>query len=127
MADKYKKLNDYTLEVVQGLSAEELNMTYYKSPSDYSLTRIFNFGAGQVTTLARHSNSVSSHYSSNQGAGIATSVQMHTEDFQNLPSTYEVELMHKKLTELGGKPPPLETTIRAVGKKPAGLGTSKKQ
>lgn len=112
MQETFKKLNDYTLEVVQPLSDAYLAPGSFKTPSDYRLTRIFNFGTGQVTTLARHFAAVASNeYSSHTSSGIASSVQMTVQDFADLPSTFEVEQMHKKLTELDGNPPALDTVL----------------
>lgn len=112
MQETFKKLNDYTLEVVQPLSDAHLALGSFKAPSDYRLTRIFNFGTGQLTTLARHFAAVTSNeYSSHTSAGVSSSVQMSVQDFADLPSTYEVEQMHKKLTELDGNPPALDTVL----------------
>ncbi len=112
MTETYKKLNDYTLEVMQSLSDAHFSPGNFKTPSDYRLTRIFNFGTGQITTLARHFAIVaSSEFSSHTSSGAASSVQMSVQDFATLPSTYEVEQMHKKLTELEGNPPALDTVL----------------
>ncbi len=112
MSETYNKLNDYTLEVVQRLGDSAMSAGSFNAPSDYRLTRIFNFGAGQVTTLARHyALSTSSAYSSHNSTSMASSVQMSVQDFTDLPSTYEVEAMHKKLIELKGNPPALDSVL----------------
>lgn len=114
MAESYHKINDYTLEAVQILDDKDMSLGSFRSPSEYRLTRIFNFGTGQVITLARHFAGVASHYSSDHGAGVASSMQMHVQDFRDLPSLHEVEQMHRKLkTELQGNPPPLEEILDA--------------
>lgn len=120
MGEDYRKINSYTLEVVQDLGDASLNLGSYRSPSDYRLTRIFNFGSGQITTLARHFAGVASNYSSDHGAGVASSLQMDIQDFADLPSLHEVKLMHKKLKELKGNPPPLEDIISKKLGKPSG-------
>lgn len=108
----YNVLNDYTLEVVQDLSDRSPNLGSYNTHADYKLTRIFNFGTGQLTTLARHFSGIAGRYSSDPGAGIASSLQMQTQDFRDLPSLHEVRLMHAKLKELKGNPPPLEDILQ---------------
>lgn len=112
MTETYKKLNDYTLEVVQPLSDAYLSAGTFKTPGDYRLTRIFNFGTGQITTLARHFSIVASNeYSSHTSSGVAAAVQMSVQNFADLPAKYELEIMHRKLIELEGAPPPLETLL----------------
>ncbi|MFN7113792.1 MAG: hypothetical protein ACK4PK_05465 [Alphaproteobacteria bacterium] len=111
MQSNYKKLDDYTLEVVQSLSENQPSLGSYHVQSDYRLTRIFNFGTGQLTTLARHFSGVAGKYSSDNGAGVASSLQMQVQDFRDLPSLHEVRRMHTKLKELNGNPPPLEDLI----------------
>ncbi|MDP2206728.1 MAG: hypothetical protein Q8K65_10540 [Alphaproteobacteria bacterium] len=111
MSNRYNKLNDYTLEVVQSLSERNPSLGSYNTQADYSLTRIFNFGTGQLTTLARHFSGISGRYSSDNGAGVASSLQMQVQDFRDLPSLHEVRLMHAELERLHGKPPPLEDLI----------------
>lgn len=123
MANSYKKLNEYTLEVVQSLDDEKASLGSYSSFSDFRLTRVFNFGTGQVTTLARHFSGVAGRYSSDAGAGVASTLQMNVQNFRDLPSLYEVELMHRKLRDLGGSPPALEDMLgggAVVGKRRLG-------
>lgn len=114
MNDSYNKINDYTLEVVQNLSEREpaLGSYSYNIHADYSLTRIFNFGTGQITTLARHFAGVAGRQAHVHGAGVASSMQMQVQDFRDLPSLHEVTLMHQKLQEMDGNPPPLEGLIQ---------------
>lgn len=112
MSEKYRKINDHTLEVVQTLGDTSLDLGSYKTPSDFRLTRIFNFGTGQITTLARHFAGVASHYSSDHGAGMASSLQMQVQNFHELPSLFEVRAMHQKLRDAGGKPPPLDDILQ---------------
>lgn len=112
MSESYHKINDYTLEAVQILNDKSLGMGSFRSPSEYRLTRIFNFGTGQITTLARHFAGVAGQYSSDHGAGVTSSVQMHVQDFRDLPSLHEVKQMHRKLkVDLKGNPPPLEEIL----------------
>lgn len=110
MSETFKKMNDYTLEVVQKIDNGSDSMSSYKISSDYRLTRIFNFGTGQVTTLAKHSTLLGGYYSE-YGAGAASSLQMSVQDFRDLPSTHEVALMHAKLKSLGGRPPALAALL----------------
>lgn len=85
--EAYEKLNDYTLSVTTDFSRQ--------SSADPELRRIFNFLARQVTTV----------YS--QWYGSAVSNSMVIQKFSELDSLAEVELMHKKLSQLGGTPPAL--------------------
>lgn len=112
MNDSYNKINDYTLEVVQKISERQPSLGSYNTQADYSLTRIFNFGTGQLTTLARHFVGVAGRYSHDHGAGVASSMQMQVQDFRDLPSLHEVSLMHQKLKKMDGNPPPLEDLIQ---------------
>jgi hypothetical protein len=85
----FEKLNDYTLSVVHDFA--RLHKT------DPELRRIFNFAARNVTTI----------YS--MWYGHAVTSNMHVEKFSDLDSLDEVAMMHAKLCEMDGNPPPLPT------------------
>jgi len=81
----FEKLNDYTLSVTNDFERQE--------QADPELRRIFNFKARQVTTI----------FSQWYSAGVANN--MDVKNFSQLDSLEEVELMRRKLIDLGGNPP----------------------
>lgn len=83
------KDNDYTLRV----HTEELSNTNHSR----SITRLFNFKAAQVTTLAREWIG--------QSYGVGSSSNMIIQNFSDIESKDEIREMHAKLVELGGTPP----------------------
>lgn len=100
MPSSYHKEDDYTLRATS------------TTPGGGSLSRYFNFAAEQVTTIYERKEQLKDQYSS-YGTGAATSVsvalasEFNVQKFSELDSLAEVEMMHAKLTELGGKPPSL--------------------
>jgi hypothetical protein len=90
MADGFEKLNDYTLRVTDDLG--------HNSNWGQGLTRLFNFKAGQVTTVFREWISTSN--------GAALTSQMQVQNFSDVESQDEIREMRGKLIELGGNPPP---------------------
>jgi hypothetical protein len=81
----FEKLNDYTLSVTNDFERQ--------AQADRELRRIFNFKARQVTTIF------------SQWFGHAVSNTMDVKNFSQLDSLEEVELMRRKLIDLGGRPP----------------------
>jgi len=116
MAEKFFKKNDYTLDVIDQTS-ETYNSYDSALPMTHvsSLTRTFNFLSGQVTTVTRDLMFQSHGYEKGGSSSVAATAT--TQNFDDLPSTAEVELMHAKLKDLGGKPPALETVLGGLNKK----------
>lgn len=85
--ETFEKLNDYTLSVTTDFGRMH--------KADPELRRIFNFAAQDITTI------YSMWYST------AVSASLHVQKFSELDSLDEVEMMHAKLCEMGGKPPAL--------------------
>lgn len=112
MKEEFEKVNDYTLAV--NLTMETYDRDY--SVGKYQLTRIFNFEAGQVTTLAR--DWTHQRRGQESGGSSASSLQMSIQNFRDIENNEEIAEMHRKLAGLGGHPPPLEDSL---GKKPGGL------
>ena len=121
MSEKFEKLNDYTLEVRIDMSPKTHRPESYELGETAKLRRIFNFRAAQVTTIMQQSAYIASDYSSEGGAGVTAASQMNIQNFDDIQSQFEIELMHKKLCELGGKPPSMEQLRGGPNKKP-GLG-----
>lgn len=110
MKETFRKINDYTL-------SHDVQMDKYANgyvEGKFELKRIFNFASGQITTIAR--DWLSQSRGSESGGSSGTSLQMQVQDFTDLPSTVELEMMHKRLKELEGKPPELETILVQKGK-----------
>jgi hypothetical protein len=115
---EYKKEDDYTLLVTNTL------------PTGGTLSRYFNFAAGQITTLFTQQSNLKEkdsikQYNSEGGAGISVSVataltsQMHVQNFSSLDYTAELEQMHKLLKTKGGNPPPLDEKLTRKIDKPS--------
>jgi len=125
MTEEFKKVNDHTLRVTEDISLSDVHGTsYYNQHTQKSqLMRIFNFRSAQITTIAQQASYVIST-SGNGGSGAANSTQMSVQNFDDVQSQLEIELMHAKLKELGGKPPSLEDLRGGFTKKP-GLGAAR--
>lgn len=121
MTEKFEKLNDYTLQVSVDMSPKAHRPESYELGETAKLSRIFNFRSAQVTTIMQQSAYIASDYSSEGGAGVTAASQMSVQNFDEIQSQLEIELMHEKLKELGGKPPSLEQLRGGLDKKP-GLG-----
>ncbi len=118
MAEKYVAANAYTLDVI-----DEKKIQFDSYGSQYmthisSITRTFNFLAAQVTTMTR--DLLFQSHGSDRGGAASVATTTRTENFDDLPSTAEVRLMHETLTSLGGTPPALEETFGA-SKRPSRL------
>ena len=112
MEEKITKLNDYTLRV----TAEE--RSGYRREG---YTKLFNFLARQVTTT--HRDWLFEDRGSSAAGEAAMATTTIVESFDDLPGTGEVALMHKKLIELGGTPPALDTVLPPrIHKKPGAPG-----
>lgn len=83
----FEKLNDYTLSVVNDFGR--------MSKADPELRRIFNFAARDITSI----------YSMWYGSAVTSN--MNVTKFSELDSLDEVQLMHRKLRDMGGNPPEL--------------------
>lgn len=114
MKEEFDKVNDYTLAVK--LTLDSMGSDY--SSSKHELTRIFNFQSGQVTTIARDWTHQDRGYEG--GGSSASALQMSVQNFGDVERQGEIELMHRKLVELGGKPPQLSDILPSqVTKKPS--------
>lgn len=115
MPTQYTKQNPYTL-----MATDEV-------PGGGTLSRYFNFAAGQVITIFREKAEMKENikaYQSSGGNAVAASValtsQIHVQKFSEFDSTAEIEMMHAELVRRGGKPPPLNE-LPGKAKKPAVL------
>jgi len=117
MEENFTKLNDYTLQVTQDMTAPDIDPRYYEHRAASTLTRLFNFRAAQVTTILNQGSMVAGYSSSQGGAGVSSSAQMFVQNFDDIQSQLEIDFMHKKLKELGGTPPALEDLRSGLGKK----------
>lgn len=96
----YSKEDDYTL------------CAYNALPGAGVLRRYFNFASEQITTIYSEKAQIEmkiKDYERNGGNSAAVSValtsQMDIRKFSELDSQLEIELMRKKLRDLGGTPP----------------------
>lgn len=123
MSEQFDKVNDYTLRVTEDMSLSDMDTSNYYSAFKQrtQLTRIFNFRSAQVTTIFQQ-NSYVIGKASESGGGAANSTEMTVQNFDDVQSQLEIELMHAKLKKMGGKPPALEDLRGGFTKKP-GLGT----
>lgn len=115
--EQFVKDNDYTLSVI---TTRNIPVGSFSSIS--RVTRTFNFLAQQVTTATYDAVlGNSGGYKTGGTSGISTTLgQQHFTEFRTMA---EVILMHKKLRDLKGHPPPLEDITGDLGKskKPARL------
>ncbi len=123
MKETFDKINDYTLR--QTLTEPEQILSGYSSGLKVNarITRIFNFMAAQITTVTRDMT-----YESRGGdAGGSSSVATQTsiQNFGDVQSDLEIRAMHKKLTELQGKPPAIDDILGGINKRPARLGQNR--
>jgi len=120
MHEEFEKVNDYTLRVTEDISLPDLESSNYYNAHNHKsqLMRIFNFRAAQVTTIVQQASYVIGN-SSQTGGGAANSTQMTVQNFDDVQSQLEIELMHAKLKKMGGKPPALEDLRGGFTKKPA--------
>ncbi len=105
MGISYHKKNDYSL-IEHSVEAGEENDMYFSS----SLSRTFNFLSGQVTTVTR--DFIYEPRGSSAGGSASVATQLYVQNFTDLGSLAEVRLMHQKLVELAGNPPPLEEILQ---------------
>ena len=106
-------------------------MVEYSKYSDYTLcetgdvaggtlTRQFNFASGTITTVFREQAERSQTQKEwrsdmttvSDAVSVALTSQMQIQKFSELDSLAEVIILHKKLQDLGGTPPPLEDIIQ---------------
>jgi hypothetical protein len=118
MKETFTKINDYTLQ--QLLEEPKETISAYSDFQVYSrISRVFNFEAAQLTSTTR--DMVLLSRGSEAGGSTAVSTQTSIQNFDDIQSSAELARMHKKLTELGGTPPALETFTGTLGKKSPGL------
>ncbi len=92
MAEKFEKMNDYTL-----LVSSDLSRVAGYLHGGRVLTNIFNFQTRQKTTIYDHVISYNTQ--------MSVASQMQIENFKDIECKDEVIAMHEKLRELGGNPP----------------------
>jgi hypothetical protein len=119
MTEKFKVLNDYTLQVSVDMSPKPHRPESYELTETAALRRIFNFRSAQVTTIMQQSAYIASDYSSEGGAGVTAASQMSVQNFDDIQSQLEIEFMHAQLKKMGGNPPALEDLRGGFTKKPA--------
>jgi len=120
MKEKFTRVNDYTL--LQTLRADDEETQAWGSPFyiKSQLTRSFNFLSAQVTTTSRDVTFQSR--GSEAGGSSSVSTQTIIENFHDIQSDAEIRLMHEKLKQLKGNPPPLEEVLPKSLGKPQGGG-----
>lgn len=114
--ERFVKENAYTLSVVK----QEIDLHRGDHASDkicekFTLTRTFNFLSGQITTIA--CSNVSQSRGADAGGSSAASTQMTIQNFDEIQSLKEIQLMHQKLVQLGGQPPDLSEIVPIMNKK----------
>lgn len=116
MSEQFVKENAYTISVIKqeedSHSSHNADDRIYKK---FTLTRTFNFLSGQITTIA--CSTVFQSRGSNAGGSSATSTQMTIQNFEDIQSLKEIQLMHKKLVDCGGTPPDLSEIVPVMNKK----------
>ena len=122
MQEEFKLINSYTLAQVVELTNREESHYNTEEKRRAELTRIFNFEAAQVTTIGTSATVTYPRPGYSGGSGTSDSMQVVVTDFADLSPTRELERMHAKLKEMGGKPPPLEDITGNISKKKT-LGT----
>ena len=121
MPTSFKKLDDYTLQVLTPLaeSGDEWG--------NARLRRIFNFKAREVTTLYERGGKVdfkipgSSAYVKEAAAAVAVTSSMGQRRFSEFDSMEEIIAMHAKLKTLGGAPPAIDDLATTLPKRPGSL------
>lgn len=110
MEVSYFRINDYTLVENNEQELSEDSERYGTFSKFSSITRTFNFLAGQVTTKCRDEiRYLPNSFDGGGAASVAT--QLHIQNFTDLPTLAEVRYMHRKLQQLEGNPPPLEEAL----------------
>lgn len=108
----YTKINNYTLGEVTKLP-----------DGDATLTRLFNFASGTITTIFRENAKISekqreyssgSGYSVSNAAAASVTSQMQIQKFSELDSLREVEILHQELVKLEGTPPALSDILNTA-------------
>lgn len=93
----YTKEDDYTL------------CTYNAFPGAGVLRRYFNFAAEEITTIysekAEKELKIKEYQGNSASVSVALTSQMDIRKFSELDSQLEIELMRRKLRDLGGTPP----------------------
>ncbi|MDD9900208.1 MAG: hypothetical protein OXT65_04445 [Alphaproteobacteria bacterium] len=97
----YETDNDYTLRVTTTSGGSNNNQV---------ITRLFNFLSAEITTIVTESKE---DRNCSRADSLAVSTSSHIRNFNDLTSTREIELMHQKLKETGGTPPPLDEVLES--------------
>lgn len=89
-------------------------------PTGGQLCRIFNFAAGEVTTIfSQAAEKEEIQYGYGLSVSTALTSQMTTKNFSDFDDTREIEAMHKMLKEqLDGNPPDLKESLTGFIVKP---------
>ncbi len=116
MAEIITKENDYTLKIEQQAEDSYENGAWAATRMHEKCTRIFNFAAGQLTT--DRTSLIFQSRNNSAGGHSGVSKQVVIQNFTDIPCKIELELMHAKLVELGGKPPPLDDVLNGRNKRP---------
>lgn len=114
--ERFIKENAYTISVVK--QTENLHRGDHASDKiceRFTLTRTFNFLSGQITTIA--CGNVFQSRGADAGGAAAVSTQMAIQNFEDVQSLKEIQLMREKLVEFGGTPPELSEILPVMDKK----------
>ena len=112
--EKFTLVNPYTLDVTRTDKETLSNAADYKMKAMSVLTRSFNFAARQVTTRTRDYIFQPGDYEYGGSSGVTSTLDIS--NFDDLGGTEEIALMHGKLVELGGTPPPLDEVLGSQSK-----------
>jgi hypothetical protein len=116
ITEEFNRVNDYTLRVdTRHAEWERSGVTKITS-----CTTLFNFLKCQQTTI--HRDWIYEGRGTQSAGTAALTTHVLHENFDDLPCTDEVRLMHKMLKRLGGKPPAIDQVLNTVHKpRQAGL------
>ncbi|MBI1214453.1 MAG: hypothetical protein GC185_01380 [Alphaproteobacteria bacterium] len=122
--EEFSLANAYTLDVTRSEETILSNRQDYPVVSLSSITRSFNFAARQVITRTRDVVYQEGGYKYGGSGGVSTTLNIQS--FEDVPAPDEIAAMHKKLTEMGGSPPPLDEVLNTLSKpaKPLSRGTT---
>ena len=112
MSEKFNKENDYIVSLT--LESESTSQDSFKRTAQ--IKKIFNFLSAQVITI--YTESMGQERGYNTGGSDSVSTQMVVQNFSDLDSIAEIEMMHRKLKSLGRSPPALEKIVRYPLSKP---------
>ncbi|MBI1214454.1 MAG: hypothetical protein GC185_01385 [Alphaproteobacteria bacterium] len=117
---EYDKLDDSTLRVTYDMAGKKGDN--WGAPR---LSRIFNFEARQLITLYERGGtqdfSIPGRYGNTTGKSAAVTSDLQVQNFSELDTTAELARMHKKLKDMGGKPPSIDDLAGQLDKKKPAL------